>query len=39
MMCERFRSNIVALLFGFRQKGNLKFGGEVEKRPETKVYQ
>lgn len=39
MMCERFPSNIVALLFGFRKKEYLKFGGEVEKRPETKVYQ
>ena len=39
MMCERFPSNIVALLFGFRKKEYLKFGEEVEKRPETKVYQ
>ncbi|MBR9679477.1 MAG: LemA family protein [Candidatus Altiarchaeota archaeon] len=35
---ERLPTNIVASLLGFGKKAYLKFGEEIEKRPDTKVF-
>ncbi len=38
MLREMFPSNIVAAMFGFREKEYLQFGEEIERRPSAKVY-
>jgi LemA protein len=38
MMVERIPTNIVAALLGFGKRDYLKFGEEIEKRPDTKVF-
>ncbi len=38
MLREMFPTNIVAAMFGFREKEYLQFGEEIEQRPSTKVY-
>ncbi|MCD6478170.1 MAG: LemA family protein [Candidatus Aenigmarchaeota archaeon] len=38
IITDVFPSNIIARMFNFKKKEYLKFGEEIEKRPETKVY-
>lgn len=37
-MTERIPTNLVASIFSFKKKAYLKFGEDIEKRPDTKVF-